>query len=147
MESSSPEDIFTLAGVRPTAMRLWVYRTLQQCHHPISLRQMEERMGSADRSTIFRTLTLLLQHHLIHSVDDGTGSLKYEACTSPRHHTHPHELHDDLHVHFHCEACQRTFCLPQVGVPQVELPQGVKVYSVNYVVKGLCPLCRAKRGE
>ena len=49
-------------GVKPTAMRILVYRVLEQCKHPISLKQMEDRMVTADRSTIFRTLNLLLKN-------------------------------------------------------------------------------------
>ena len=66
-------------GVKLTAMRLLVYQELEQAHRPLSLRELEDRMQTAERSTIFRTLTLLLQHHLIHAIEDGSGSLRYEV--------------------------------------------------------------------
>ena len=34
-------------------------------------------MTAKDKLTIFRTLVLFLEHHLIHSVEDESGSLKY----------------------------------------------------------------------
>lgn len=59
-----------------------------------------------DKSTLFRTLTLFLAHHLVHGIDDGTGSLKYALCSSDC----DCEI-DDLHTHFYCTHCRRTFCL------------------------------------
>ena len=72
-------------GVKPTAMRLLVYRELERSQRPLSLKEMEERMPNAERSTIFRTLTLFLEHHLIHGIEDGSGALRYELCTSNDH--------------------------------------------------------------
>ncbi len=133
------EQILHECGVKPTAMRVWVYRTLMQCHHPISLKQMEERMVTADRSTIFRTLNLLLKHHLIHSIEDGSGSIKYEPNTH-----HNDDSAEDGHVHFFCEKCQHTYCLHHINIPQVDLPEDFLVLSANYILKGLCPNCKKK---
>ena len=52
---------------------------------------------------------------------------------------------DDEHTHFFCEQCRRTFCLKQIQVPVVPLPDGFKLNSINYVLKGLCPECAAKQ--
>ncbi len=127
-------------GVRPTAMRLLVMRELMQARRPLSLRELEDRMPTAERSTIFRTLTLLLNHHLVHPIEDGSGALRYEACESDDHHTH-----DDQHTHFYCEQCHRTFCFRNTKIPQVALPEGFRMSSINYMLKGLCPECAAKK--
>ena len=127
-------------GIKPTAMRLLVYQELEHARRPLSLRELEERMSTAERSTIFRTLTLLLQHHAIHAIEDGSGSLRYEPCESDDHHTH-----DDQHIHFYCEQCHRTFCFREQKIPRVSLPQGFLMSSVNYMAKGLCPQCAAKQ--
>lgn len=65
-------------GVKPTAMRLLVYRELERSIRPLSLKELEEKMPTAERSTIFRTLSIFLQHHLIHAIEDGSGALRYE---------------------------------------------------------------------
>ena len=52
----------------------------------------------------------------------------------------------DMHSHFYCERCRRTFCLPCEQVPIVPLPEGFLLQGVNYVLKGLCSDCRAKAG-
>ena len=137
MDNSTIEQILENAGVKPTAMRILVYRTLKQCNNPISLKQAEEKLVTADRSTIFRTLNLLLKKHLVHTIEDGSGSLKYELCTS-----HDHHSLDDQHVHFYCEQCQRTYCLHHINIPQVELPPGFQFRTANYILKGCCPNCK-----
>lgn len=120
-------------------MRLLVYQELKGAARPLSLRELEDRMPTAERSTIFRTLTLLLQHHAIHAIEDGSGSLRYEVCESDDHHTH-----DDQHIHFYCEQCHRTFCFRDNKIPRASLPEGFQMTSVNYMIKGFCPECMRK---
>ncbi|MBQ8968341.1 MAG: transcriptional repressor [Bacteroidaceae bacterium] len=136
MSGNEIEERLEHRGVKLTAMRLLVCQELEQARRPLSLRELEERMPTADRSTIFRTLTLLLQHHLIHAIEDGSGALRYEVCESDDHH-----LLDDQHIHFYCELCHRTFCFRETKIPQVDMPEGFQMSSINYMVKGLCPNC------
>ena len=132
------EERLLARGVKPTAMRLWVFRELEGAHHPLSLRELEERMVTAERSTIFRTLTLLSEAHLLHDTDDGSGSQKYCVC----------HLDDTRqcygHVHLTCRQCHRTFCLKDVHIPSVPLPAGFQIEEAEYVVKGICPQCNNK---
>ena len=123
-------------GVKPTAMRILVYKTLMDCVRPVSLREIDDKMVTAERSTIFRTLTLLLQQRLIHAIEDGSGAVRYEVC-----HGHDHCSLDDQHAHFFCTVCQRTFCLHDVGIPHPMVPGGFHVTQVNYLLKGICPAC------
>lgn len=126
------------AGVRPTAMRLLIYRMMNRSENPVSSLDLETELVTADRSTISRTLSTFLEHDLIHAIDDGSGSIKYEVCRSSHHHSV-----DDLHVHFHCTSCGKTFCLPD-AVPRVDLPDGFVMENVNYVVMGKCDRCARK---
>lgn len=125
-------------GIKPTAIRLLVLKTLSHTNRAFSLLDLEERLVTVDRSSIFRTITLFLGHHLIHAIDDGSGSLKYALCG-----TECNCEIDDLHTHFYCEECHRTFCLKKTHVPQVALPEGFTMHSINYVIKGLCSDCAA----
>lgn len=136
MPSNEIEERLEHRGVRLTAMRLLVYEELEKARRPLSLRELEERMPTAERSTIFRTLTLLLQHRLIHDIEDGSGALRYEVC-----HGHDACTPDDHHIHFYCERCHRTFCFRETRIPQVRLPEGFQMSGINYMVKGLCPSC------
>ncbi len=124
-------------GIKPTAMRLLVFRELEKARHPISLKELEERMVTAERSTIFRTLTLLYEHHIVHAIEDGSGAIKYELC----HSSEQCNEDDDMHPHFYCEQCHRTFCLLDTPLPHIQLPEGYRPMAINYLIKGICAKC------
>lgn len=137
-------DIVTLLeqrDIKPTAMRILVLRAMTSCNEAFSLQSLEDKLNTVDKSTIYRCITLFMTHHLIHAIDDGTGSIKYAVCDSSCHCGEEGEHLDDMHAHFYCERCQRTFCLNRISVPLVTLPGNFKVHSINYVLKGLCPQC------
>lgn len=133
------EEILSIKEVKPTANRVLVLRTLINTNRPVSLSELEEELPYMDKSSIFRTLTLFKEHHVTHEIDDGT-TLKYEVCHSE------HECSiADMHTHFHCEICQQTICLHDIRIPAVQLPEGYETHAINYMVKGICPQCAAKR--
>lgn len=37
-----------------------------------------DRLVSVDKSGIFRSLVLFREHHLVHSLEDGDGGIRYE---------------------------------------------------------------------
>lgn len=132
-------------GIKPTANRLLVLRTLEEEDCALSLTDIEAHIGTMDKSSVFRALTLFLEHHLVHGVDDGTGMMKYALCEPSCHCGEPsHTGLSDLHTHFRCERCGRTFCLRGLPVPQVQLPEGFVLNSGNYVLIGLCPKCSSR---
>ena len=135
-------DILSRHGVRPTAVRILVYKALQGLHDTFSMGDLETALESVDRSTLFRTLTLFAAHHLVHEIDDGSGSTKYCLC----HNDHVCSV-EELHCHFYCESCHKTFCLDHTHIPVVRYPEGFELRQVNYLLKGLCPECRRKRHD
>ena len=129
-------------GIRPTPVRMLVLRALQEADCAVSLMALEAELETVDRSSIFRTLNLFLEHHLVHQVEDGSGQTKFALCEE---HcrcgaAHAHAL-SDFHVHFYCEKCQRTLCLHEVPIPEVILPAGFSLSSANFVLKGFCADC------
>jgi Fur family ferric uptake transcriptional regulator len=119
-------------GIRPTANRIIVAKALADGDRPLTMSELEDRIGSIDKSGIFRTLTLFKEQHLVHVVEDSEGS-RYELC-----HSHDHVTDNDMHVHFHCEHCGSTFCLEDIPVPNMQLPEGYEMQSANFVINGLC---------
>ena len=133
--------LLTQHGIKPTANRIVVLRELALAGRPLSLTELEYRILTIDKSGVFRALTLFREHHLVHVIDDSDGAgVRYELC-----HSHDAGHDDDLHVHFFCERCHRTYCLEQTPVPPVDVPGGFVALSANYVVKGLCALCARGR--
>lgn len=139
MEKETDELVLERAGVRVTAVRLLVWRTLRrELHDAFSLADVEAALPTVDRSTLFRTLVSLTDAHLLHEIDDGSGAQKYCVCD------HDDTRHCMGHVHLTCVRCHRTFCLPNVAIPSVPLPEGFTPEETEYVVKGVCSRCAMK---
>ena len=126
-------------GIRPTANRILVMKTLMGEQNPQSLSNLERKMVSMDKSSIFRTLTLFLEHDVVHAFEDGRGVLCYELCEEKGACDH-----HDGHIHFYCESCHRSFCMEDIHIPSFELPEGFYPHSVSFVIKGECPECRKR---
>ena len=79
------EDVYLhklhLRGIKPTAMRLLILRAMLDTNRAVSQHDLEETLQTVDKSTIFRTVMLFMEHHLVHAVDDGSGALKYAVCS------------------------------------------------------------------
>jgi Fur family ferric uptake transcriptional regulator len=127
-------------GIRVTAVRLLVFQAMLTHPSAFSLADLEEKLDSVDKSTLSRAIRLFHEKLLIHSIDDGSGSIKYSVCDSAC----SCRL-DDLHVHFYCTRCKHTRCLEQIAIPSVSLPPGFALESVNFVLKGLCDKCSKSR--
>lgn len=139
MDSQTATTRLEQKGIRPTANRILVLKTLAGEHRPVSLSDLERQLLSMDKSSIFRVLTLFLEQEVVHSFEDGRGVLNYELCNSEG-----HCMHNDGHIHFYCESCQRSFCMENICIPQLELPEGFYPHSASFVIKGECPECRKK---
>lgn len=126
--------------VKPTSNRILVLDALLRANRPISLGELEDVIETIDKSSIFRVLTLFLDNDIVHGIEDGSGSLKYEVCGGEDHHSL-----SDQHVHFYCEACGTTFCFESTHIPVAPVPEGFQPRFINYMIKGLCPDCQ-KRG-
>ncbi|MBP5496090.1 MAG: transcriptional repressor [Bacteroidales bacterium] len=137
MNNLTEEQTLRNAGIRVTAVRLLIWRTMHKQFAGIfNLADLGEALPTVDKSTLFRTLTLFSDSHLIDAIDDGSGSQKYclRSADDP--------LSGVRHVHFSCRVCHRTVCLTDVTLPEVTLPEGYTAEDTEYVVKGVCPKCR-----
>ncbi len=140
MDEKQCVELLEHHGVKPTANRIVVVKALEAAGRPMSLSELEYKILTIDKSGVFRALTLFKEHHLVHVIEDGGDGVRYELC-----HSHDGEVDDDLHVHFYCERCRRTYCLEDIPIPEVVLPAGFEMTSVNFMVKGICPQCKNKR--
>ena len=88
------------------------------------------------KASIFRMLELFSEKGIVHVIEDGCRSFKYELCYNKTHHTI-----SDQHVHFYCERCKETYCFESDRIPQVNIPEGFYPHAINYMIKGICPNC------
>lgn len=134
---NSTEQYLDSHGIRPTAVRILVWDCVSAQSETFSLADMEHLMSHMDRSSIFRALRLFAEHHLLHTIDDGTGQQKYCVCRCK------HSSHIN-HVHFTCLKCGKTYCLEDYTIPIVPLPEGFMMEDAEYIIKGVCERCSNK---
>lgn len=136
MNSQETTERLGHKGIKATANRIIVYQALEDARHPMSLSDLEEKLLSMDKSSIFRVLNLFVEHDVVHTFEDGRGIQHYELCG------HDGDcLHMDMHPHFYCNQCHRSFCLDDISLPHIALPDGFSAHSYSFVIKGTCPDC------
>ncbi len=126
-------------GIRPTANRILVMKTLMGEQNPQSLSNLERKMVSMDKSSISVPLPSFWNIDVVHAFEDGRGVLCYELCEEKGACDH-----HDGHIHFYCESCQRSFCMEDIHIPSFRAAQGFYPHSISFVIKGECPDCRKK---
>lgn len=138
------EELLQQYNIRPTAVRLLILKGIADFAAPFSLEDLYIFLDTIDRSTVFRTLVVFEEQHLLHSFEDGSGKKKYcfhhsvsAASTGTAHNA-------CRHVHATCRVCGRTMCVTTQEIPLVSLPEGFEVENVNYVVTGVCARCKSK---
>lgn len=132
------EPILLEKKINPTAMRLVVLDFLLKQSSAVSLTDMELALERTDRVTLYRSIKTFEDHGLVHRIEDGSGTAKFAIC-QPSCTT---EGHHDLHIHFYCNNCQETYCLPQTQIPEIKLPNGYQGQQMSLVVKGICSECK-----
>ena len=128
MSTKQCEEKLKDKGVRPTAARILILQKLSEQTYPISLLELEAQLETLDKSTISRSLAILLEHHAIHAFEDGSGSqdLLYGSYKNPGR-TVARRLHhgyDQLHG--------------QRNLPGMQVPKSVKRNRVAKISSVLC---------
>lgn len=132
------KELLQQYALRKTSCRLEVLALLLHNKSALAHSDIEKQLGDKyDRVTLYRTLHSFEKKGLVHSINDGSGAVKYalcqEACNNQQHH--------DNHMHFNCTACGQTFCLNEVNIPSFSLPSGYKVASLHFSAHGVCSTC------
>jgi len=140
MDRNQIGNLFAHKKIRSTSNRISIYEAILQQNNTFSLFNIEDALLDLDKSTIFRAMTLFEEKHLIHSIEDGSGSKKFCLCRN-----HGYCQEDENHCHLHCEVCGNTLCLETVTVPEVVIPYGFIVKKTNYIIQGICPDCSKKK--
>ena len=131
------EKLLEEKKVRPTAMRLLIYKYMAEKEIAVALTDIENAFAKSDRTTLYRTLKTFEENGIVHQIDDGTNISKYALCEPGCN----CELEQDLHLHFHCVNCDETVCLTAHKIPHISLPDGFVGEDANLVLKGICEKC------
>ncbi|NKI27031.1 transcriptional repressor [Arenibacter sp. 6A1] len=135
------EDYLQQKEIRPTAMRMLIYKYLAAQNIASALVDIENAFDKADRTTLYRTMKTFEKKGIVHQINDGSGTPKYAMCEQDCN----CEIDNDLHLHFHCTKCGETVCLTDYKIPNVSLPKGYLAEDMNLLVKGICDKCNGKK--
>ena len=130
--------ILEQTAIRITPMRQLLLEYFLQNNGAFGLIELENAFPKSDRITIYRTLKTFEEKGIIHSINNGTGEVKYALCDE--HCTPMH--HFDQHPHFQCERCKQITCIDSLDIPKMELPKGYVQKEVTIMIKGICPDCQ-----
>lgn len=133
----SVEKILVDKHVRPTAMRMLIYKFMAEKKMAVTLTDIENAFEKSDRTTLYRTIKTFSENSIVHQIEDGNGVAKFALCEDGCN----CDVESDLHLHFHCNSCNQTQCLTERKIPNIKLPPGYKATDVNLVIKGICNNC------
>lgn len=91
--------------------------------------------GEFDRTSVYRSIKILLEKFFIHKIICENGVLKYAL-------TQPGKIVRN-HPHFQCTRCGTVTCLSEQDVPALALPEEYQVASINLLIRGIGPCCDA----
>ena len=127
------------AGHKLTPQRLMIVGILRHATGHLTAQEVHQRVREdypyVDLSTVYRTLAVLRDMHLVTETDMGTGDLRYEW------------LHADRHHHLICRGCQSVQSLAyeyleNLGA-EVFDDHGFRVDLDHIALFGLCSSCLA----
>ena len=124
-------------GLRKTLGRQQVLIFFRERDTAVSHGDLSKTFPSMDRAALYRILQDFEEKGIIHKVPDDEVSVKYAYCG----HSCTASAHQDQHLHFKCDDCHQTYCLPEQETPQVHLPNGFVAHSMEVLVHGLCKAC------
>jgi Fur family transcriptional regulator, ferric uptake regulator len=132
-------DILRKNQLSVTGSRKRILELFLMSNGALAHADIEKKTGEKfDRVTVYRTLQTFLEKGIIHTIPTPDNTVLYALCQDDCSEGH----HHDNHVHFVCQQCGTTTCLPDVTIPEVKLPKGFLPEDFQMVVTGLCKGCR-----
>jgi Fur family ferric uptake transcriptional regulator len=124
------------AGYRSGAARREVVDLLAAEPCAVTALEIDRRLESVGRASVYRTLDQLERLHLVHRVEIGGDAAGYERVDPEQH-----------HHHLVCEECGRLspFADPSLerAIEAVSRAAEFEVAAHDVVLRGRCPDCRA----
>ncbi|MCP4521526.1 MAG: transcriptional repressor [Cytophagales bacterium] len=125
-------------GIKKTAFRVELL-DLFFSNSSLTQEEIKEQIKETkNKVTIYRALEAFEKKGIIHKVPDINNVMRYAlcqvGCCSEEAHTHNH-------IHFICKSCKSTYCIEEVKIPNINLPEGYQKEGVRLTVEGVCPRC------
>ena len=136
-------SILSRAGLDETLNRLLVLAELTAAGHPLTAREVHERVAAEhaiNQVTIYRILDLFAKKDMVNRISAGERSWMYCARGG----------HSRSHCHFHCTRCGQVSCIEpeRLGLDEKRLATALplEVSHIDLRLDGVCAACKC-RGE
>ena len=117
---SLAKDILKRNGLKFTENRRVILNQFILTDYALSYSDIDSMIKrKLDKVTIYRTLKSFEENGIIHEVVDGSSQVKYALCNS---NSCSSEHHNDTHIHFKCNDCEKTYCIEDIMIPRIKLP-------------------------
>lgn len=124
------------AGYRSGAARREVIALLSEERCAVTALEIDMRLDSVGRASVYRTLDQLERLHLVHRVEIGGDAAAYERVDPEQH-----------HHHLVCEECGHLspFADPSLerAIEAVSRAAEFEISAHDVVLRGRCPGCKA----
>lgn len=122
-------------GVKPSYQRIKImeYLILNQTHPTVSdiYYALIGEIPTLSKTTVYNTLNLLIEHHLVQEVLIEENEVRYEFAES-------------VHGHFKCDRCQRLFDVPvSIKTSKIAGLEHYQITQQHIFFKGICAECQA----
>jgi Fur family ferric uptake transcriptional regulator len=122
------------AGYRSGAARREVVDLLAGEHCALTALEIDRRLDSVGRASVYRTLEQLERLHLVQRVEIGGDAAGYERLDAEQH-----------HHHIVCERCGRLSPFAsealEAAIQSVSEETEFEVAAHDVVLRGACPTC------
>lgn len=123
------------AGFRSGAARRQVIELLEREDCALTALEIDRRLPSVGRASVYRTLEQLEQLHLVHRVDVGGEGVAFERNDPGGH-----------HHHMVCERCGKLipFSDPALeqAIEEIGKRADFEITAHDVLLRGRCPDCR-----
>lgn len=129
--------------LKVTQPRLSVLSIVAEKDSAISQPDLEKVLGDdIDRVTLYRVLSVFEEKGIFHKIFDLNGTATYALCSTECDEHH----HHDQHVHFICSTCNSIYCLAEIKLPPIHIPNGYELNSIGINAVGRCAKCVKENG-
>ena len=131
------EKILKNKNLAITKNRKKVLKVFISIAKPLSLKTLKSSARNIDRVTLFRILSVFVEHQIIHEINlDATNKL-YALC-DPKCQSHKSHVHH--HIHFQCTSCLDVICLDVDDYPKLSVPNYI-INNLDVNATGICAQC------
>lgn len=134
--NASAREILSNRNLKMTAFRLKLLDLFLKEKKAVSYSEIQKQLGEADRITLYRTLSTMLEKGIIHKALQDNNQTFYALCGN----TCDSKKHSHDHVHFQCSNCQSVTCEHLDNEIFLSLKE-FQIDQVDIRLTGLCKLC------